>query len=152
MEIPFKKKKLTRNKPRTFDTDAFKALVKQGLKQNKIAKVLSISEGTVSLYIKQLALEAKECQRIRAYDKEALILLSFKAKERINHLLDTGQLNARDCIKLLGVTFEQLRLIEGKSSSNIEVLTRIIQTASDRDNPVPTFKPVEALKDGEKHE
>lgn len=110
-----------------FDPKKLKRFLKQNLTGTEIATKLEISEATLYRYLrylKQLEPLAKMATGTEATD---LAILGARARheltERMSNLSDTA------LISLMDKAFKQNRLLSGKSTENVAVLTKIIDQA-----------------------
>ena len=108
------------------------ALRDMGSSKNAIANRLGMSANTVDKYLesREAYTDPKMEQKIAAIkEKEIwdLTVLNVRAKDRLHDLAAT--MNPIESIALMDRTFQQLRLLEGKSTANVATLTKIIQEA-----------------------
>jgi uncharacterized protein YerC len=112
-----------------------------------IEKRTGISHNTISKYLANAEAYSDPAMK----DKVALIkekeildltVLNVAAKARLHEL--APRMNPIEAIALMDRSFQQLRLIEGKSTSNINTLTRIIEEAHDFTKPKSAPKDIEA--------
>lgn len=120
-------KKLTKK-----DQAEIKALSDMGHTNYAIEQRTGISHNTIDKYLSdQAAYNDPKMQDKIAKIKEKEILdltiLNVKAKERLHAIAPTA--NMIESIALMDRTFQQLRLLEGKSTQNIATLTKIVEEA-----------------------
>jgi len=109
-----------------------KASTELGKSGYQIEKETGISHTTVGKYLKdQEAYSNPKMKEMVAQIKEHEILdltvLNVRAKQRLHDVAE--RLNPIEAIALMDRTFQQIRLLEGKSTTNIASLTKIIQEA-----------------------
>jgi hypothetical protein len=92
-----------------------------GISHNTIAKYLASNEAYSNPKIKEMVQEIKEKEILD------LTVLNVRAKSRLHNLAAT--MNPIEAIALMDRSFQQLRLLEGKSTQNISTLTKIIEEA-----------------------
>jgi predicted transcriptional regulator len=109
-----------------------KASTELGKSSYQIEKETGIAHTTVGRYLKnQEAYADPKMKEMVAQIKEHEILdltvLNVRAKARLHKIAD--RMNPIEAIALMDRTFQQIRLVEGKSTQNIASLTKIIQDA-----------------------
>jgi hypothetical protein len=109
-----------------------KALAELGHSKCEIEKLTGHSHHTIAKYLDES--EAYADPRMQAMvtkikEKEILDLtvLNVRAKARLHELAPRA--NMIESIALMDRTFQQLRLLEGKSTQNIATLTQFVQEA-----------------------
>lgn len=131
MAIP----KRTKRKGRAISTKEkaeIKALSELGESNYAIEKRTGISHNTVDKYLKDQDayndphMQAKVTQ-IKEREILDLTVLNVAAKARLHEI--APRMNPIEAIALMDRTFQQLRLLEGKSTQNVNTLTRIVQEA-----------------------
>ena len=121
-----------------------KALSELGHSNHEIEKLTGHSHNTIKKYLEDQEAynDPKMIQKIEIIkEKEILDLtvLNVGAKKRLHEI--TPRANMIECIALMDRSFQQRRLIEGKSTANIATLTKIIEEAHGGDNaPYPRDK------------
>lgn len=110
-----------------------KALSEMGMSSYKIEKRTGISHNTVDKYLADQAAynDPKMQEKIARFKEKEILdlsILNMKAKGRLHDLAPRA--NMIESIALMDRTFQQLRLLEGKSTQNINTLTRIIEEAN----------------------
>lgn len=111
-----------------------KALSTVGMTPYAISKRTGINEHTVAKYLaNQEAYNNPKMQQLVAQvlEKEImdLTVLTVKARQRLHERAPF--MNAIESIALMDRSFQQRRLLEGKSTSNIATLRKIINEAND---------------------
>jgi len=109
-----------------------KASTELGKSGYQIEKETGISHTTVGKYLKnQEAYSNPKMKEMVAQIKEHEILdltvLNVRAKQRLHEVAE--RLNPIEAIALMDRTFQQIRLLEGKSTANISTLTKIVEEA-----------------------
>ena len=123
-----KGKKLTRR-----EKVAIKVLQQLEYSSRKIEKKTGISRWTIRQYKnKDLSLDdQKEVDRIveqiKKQEAADLCLLHAKARINMHAMLDAGEVLPIELIALMDRTFQQRRLLEGQSTSNIAVLGQVLK-------------------------
>lgn len=123
-----KGKKLTRR-----EKIAIKVLQQLEYSSRKIEKKTGISRWTIRQYKnKDLNLnDQKEVdqivEQIKKQEAADLCLLHAKARINMHAMLDAGEVLPIELIALMDRTFQQRRLIEGQSTSNIAVLGQVLK-------------------------
>jgi len=114
--------------PTNIDIIQMKALSKIGHNPNQIGKALKWDRKTVVKYLqKELSPdEQREVDHlvvcIRETELKDLTLIGAKARAHLHKLLDEGKMKAIETVATIDRTFQQRRLLEGKSTSNIDIL------------------------------
>ena len=126
------KTKQRRRKLPTHQQALIMASTELGKSTYQIEKETGISHSTVAKYLRtQEAYSNPKMKQMVAQIKEHEILdltvLNVRAKERLHKI--AARLNPIEAIALMDRTFQQLRLLEGKSTANIASLSKIIQEA-----------------------
>jgi len=110
-----------------------KALNKLGHSNYAVAKRTGIDNHTVAKYLanqeayadpRMTAMVAEICEK----EILDLTVLTVKARERLHEL--AAKMNPIEAIALMDRSFQQRRLLEGKSTANIATLQKIIQKAN----------------------
>jgi len=109
-----------------------KASSELGKSAYQIQKETGISHNTVARYIKEQEAynnpKMKEMvQEIKEKEILDLTVLNVRAKARLHEV--AARMNPIEAIALMDRSFQQLRLLEGKSTQNISTLTKIIEEA-----------------------
>lgn len=131
--MPVRKRKARKGKELTVKEVAeLKALSDLGESNYAIEKRTGISHHTIDKYLKDAeayADPAMAAKVAKIKEKEILDLtvLNVEAKKRLHELAE--RMNPIEAIALMDRTFQQLRLLEGKSTANVHTLTEIIEQA-----------------------
>jgi len=109
-----------------------KASTELGKSGYQIEKETGISHTTVGKYLKNQEAysnpKMKEMvAQIKEYEILDLTVLNVRAKQRLHEVAE--RLNPIEAIALMDRTFQQIRLLEGKSTANISTLTKIVEEA-----------------------
>lgn len=109
-----------------------KALSEMGLSNYAIEKRTGISHNTVDKYLSDAEAYkdpkmAEKIQKIKEKEVLDLTLLNIKAKQRLHDIVPRA--NVIESLAVMDRTFQQIRLIEGKSTQNIATLTKIVEEA-----------------------
>lgn len=108
------------------------ALRELGTSKYAIAKRTGCSPETINKYLEQAEAYsdpemAAKIEKIKEKEILDLTILNVEAKQRLHQLAPT--MNSIEAIALMDRTFQQRRLLEGKSTANIATLTKIIEEA-----------------------
>lgn len=110
------------------------ALSQLGKKSYEIGALMGRSHNTVAKYIKQPVFTDAKFQKLVEEYKEKEILdltvLNIEARARLHDLVPV--MTPIESIALMDKSFQQRRLLEGRSTANISTLSRIIQEAHER--------------------
>jgi hypothetical protein len=125
--------KRRRKSPNKRELAEMKALSNLGNTPYAISKRTGIDDGTVAKYLAdQEAYNNPQMQtlvtEIMAKEIMDLTVLTVKARQRLHEI--APRLNAIESIALMDRTFQQRRLLEGKSTSNIATLQKVIRDAN----------------------
>lgn len=109
-----------------------KALKEMGQSNYAIEKRTGISHNTIAKYLEdnEAYSDPKMMEKVtQIKEKEILDLtvLGVRAKMRLHDLAPT--MNPIEAIALMDRSFQQRRLLEGKSTANIATLTKIVEEA-----------------------
>ena len=131
MKKPVAKRK-RKGKLSTTERAEIKALAEMNHSNYAIEKRTGISHHTIDNYLKdnEAYSDPKMQQKVlQIKEKEILDLtvLNVQAKQRLHEL--APKMNPIESIALMDRTFQQLRLLEGKSTANVYTLTKIIEDA-----------------------
>jgi len=120
-------------KPTKKQLARMKVLSDLGESATAIGKKLGKSHTTIGKYLRSDVFTdpgMKDLvERLREKELEDLHLLGAKGRQRLHELLDEGNSQMIPTIALVDRTFQQRRLLEGKSTANIASLTKIIEAA-----------------------
>lgn len=108
------------------------ALSELGKKPYEIEKITGHSHNTIAKYLRdqEAYSDPKMQERVTEIkEKEILDLtvLNVTAKQRLHDIVPKA--NVIEALAVVDRTFQQIRLLEGKSTANIKTLTMIIQEA-----------------------
>jgi predicted transcriptional regulator len=112
------------------------ALRDMGTSKRQIALRGGMSANTVDKYLAEREaytdprMELK-IQQIKEKEIWDLTVLNVRAKDRLHDLAPS--MNPIEAIAMMDRTFQQLRLLEGKSTANVQTLTKIIQEAHEEE-------------------
>jgi hypothetical protein len=126
---------LPRRQPTKPELARFKAMADLGLTPNAIGKRVGRDPKTVRKALQSPAYQTDEdlqemVETIRKRELSDLYLLGAKGRQRLHELLDKGDTQMIPTIALVDRTFQQRRLLEGGSTANIGLMSKII-VASD---------------------
>lgn len=131
--MPVRKRSARKGKPLTKKEQAeIKALSDLNHSNYQIEQRTGISHHTIDKYLKdQEAYSDPQMQakvnQIKEKEILDLTVLNVEAKQRLHEI--APRMNAIEAIALMDRTFQQLRLLEGKSTANVHTLTTIIEEA-----------------------
>jgi hypothetical protein len=101
----------------------YKALNELGLTPNAIAKRTDRDGKTIRKYLQSDVYNDPEIASMVALIKEReindLYLLGAKARNRLHELMDEGNTKTIETVALMDRSFQQRRLLEGKSTENL---------------------------------
>ncbi len=104
-----------------------------GVTPTAIARQMKKSHHTVIKYLQSEVYNdpglTKLVDKIRENETNDLYVLGAKGRSRLHELLDEGKSQMIPTIALVDRTFQQRRLLEGKSTTNVASLTAIIKAA-----------------------
>lgn len=132
-------------KPDRKELARFKAMADLGLTPNAIGKQVGRDPKTVRYYLQSpvyqqdIELQAM-IEQIKTRELEDLYLLGAKGRKRLHDLLDEGKTKMIETIALVDRTFQQRRLLEGGSTANVGILSKLI-VAVDNELFQPSKKP-----------
>ncbi len=122
-----------------------------GLTPTTIAGKLGKSHHTVIKYLQSDVYTdpsiGKMIERIKEKETQDLWLLGAKGRQRLHELLDEGKAQMIPTIALVDRTFQQRRLLEGKSTINLSLKSQLVEAANMRNEepidvtPTGTEKP-----------
>ena len=102
-----------------------------GVSPTAIAKRLGKSHNTVIKYLDSDVFNdpsiSQIVERIKEKELSDLYLLGAKARKNLHTMLDQGKGGMIPTVALMDRSFQQRRLLEGRSTENIHNLTAIIQ-------------------------
>lgn len=104
-----------------------------GVSPTAIAERLGRSHNTVFKYLDSDVFNdpsiSQIVERIKEKELSDLYLLGAKARKKLHTMLDQGKGGMIPTVALMDRSFQQRRLLEGRSTENIHNLTSIIQAA-----------------------
>ncbi len=110
-----------------FNPKRLKELLVKNLSGQEISKELNISEATLYRYLNYLNLQKPKIKLIGETEITDLALLGAKARMELSTRIET--MTPIELIALVDRTFQQRRLLEGKSTENIALLSAIVSEA-----------------------
>lgn len=110
-----------------FNPKKLKSLLKLKLTGVEISKRLDISEATLYRYLNYLKLQEPKIKEIDRVELTDLTLLGAKARMKLAERIE--DMKPIELIALVDRSFQQRRLLQGKSTANVSVLSKIIQEA-----------------------
>src|SRR5262245_7849476 len=118
-------------KPDKKELARFKAMADLGVTPNAIGKKVGRDPKTVRYYLQSPVYETdldlqEMVELIKARELNDLYLLGAKGRKRLHELLDEGRTKMIETIALVDRTFQQRRLLEGGSTANIGLLSKLI--------------------------
>ena len=120
-------------KPKKTDVATFKALTDMGVSPNAIGKSTGYDPKTVRRYLTVADYSEPEIQGIIAKIKQThlddLRLLNHRARVRLHELIDAGDTKVIETLAVADRTFNQIQLLSGQSTQNVDVLTAVIERA-----------------------
>lgn len=124
-----KKKKLN-----VLEQAQIKALSQTGSTSYAIEQRTGISHHTISKYLEDEEAYADPgmkqlVAKILEHEIEDLVVLQTRARRRLHDIAD--RMNPIEAIALMDRTFNQRRILEGKSTQNISTLVKIITEANE---------------------
>src|SRR5215813_15209634 len=120
-------------KPNKKELAQMKVMSDLGLSPTAIGEKLGRSHHTVIKYLNSDVYNDPTIglivEKIRETEINDLYVLGAKGRKRLHELVDRGDSKMIETIALVDRTFQQRRLLEGKSTENIGAITRIINQA-----------------------
>ena len=118
-------------KPDKKELARFKAMADLGVTPNAIGKRVGRDPKTVRYYLQSPVYETdpdlqEMVELIKARELDDLYLLGAKGRKRLHDLLDGGQTKMIETIALVDRTFQQRRLLQGGSTANVGIFSRIV--------------------------
>src|SRR5262245_60902174 len=118
-------------KPNKKELAQMKVMSDLGLSPTAIAEKLGRSHNTVIKYLDSDVYNDPTIslivEKIKENEINDLYLLGAKGRKRLHELVDSGNSKMIETIALMDRTFQQRRLLEGKTTENIGSITRLIQ-------------------------
>lgn len=111
-----------------FDPKKLKRLLKLNLSGKETAKRMSICEATLYRYLVYLKRQELVVKDIDSTELIDLTLLGAKARKKLSEKIE--DMKPIELIALVDRTFQQKRLMQGKSTANVSVLANIIAEAN----------------------
>lgn len=112
-------------KPNKKELAQMKALSELGITPTTIARRMGKSHHTVIKYLNSEVFNNPDIRalvdQIKEKEIDDLYLLGAKARKRLHELLDEGDTKAIETTAVMDRTFQQRRLLEGQSTSNIAI-------------------------------
>jgi len=129
-----------RRSPDKRELARFKAMADLGLTPNAIGKQVRRDPKTVRYYLQSPVYETdtnlqEMIELIKTRELEDLYLLGAKGRKRLHDLLDQGKTKMIETIALMDRTFQQRRLLEGITTANIGIPSKLIVEVNDAPFP-----------------
>ena len=128
-----------------------KVMSELGVSPTAIAEKMGRSHHTVIKYLQSDVYTdpsiGEIIERIKEKETQDLWLLGAKGRQRLHELLDEGKAQMIPTIALVDRTFQQRRLLEGKSTINLSLKSQLVEAANMRNEepidvtPTGTEKP-----------
>ncbi len=120
-------------KPNKKELARMKVMSELGVSPTAIAEKMGRSHHTVIKYLQSDVYTdpsiGEIIERIKEKETQDLYLLGAKGRQRLHELLDEGKAPMIPTIALVDRTFQQRRLLEGKSNVNIGLKTQLVIAA-----------------------
>jgi len=127
------RRSMKHRKPSKTELANWKVQADLGQSPNAIADAAGRSHHTVIKYLRSDVYSdpkiSEIVERIRLKELDDLEVIGAKARQRIHDIFDDGKPALIPTVAALDRTFQQKRLLQGKSTENISNLTQIIQAA-----------------------
>lgn len=107
-----------------FNTKKLKRLLKLKIPGTEVAERVGISEATLYRYLNFLKTQSSKITEIDNTEIIDLALLGARARMRLAQRIET--MNPIELTAVMDRTFQQRRLLQGKSTANVSVLADII--------------------------
>ena len=126
-----------------------KALSDMGESNRSIARQLGKGHGTIKRYLNSDVFTdpsiGKMIERIKEKEVDDLTLLGARGRQHIHEVLDEGKSSLIPLIALVDRTFQQRRLLEDKSTVNLNLKMQLILAAHEHNSIdiTPRDKPTE---------
>ncbi len=126
-------------KPNKKELARMKVLSDMGESNRSIARQLGKGHGTIKKYLNSdVFTNAPEIDRMveQIKDREVadLTLLGARGRQHIHELLDEGKSTLIPLIALVDRTFQQRRLLEGKSTVNLNLKMQLVLAAQEQNS------------------
>ncbi len=126
-------------KPNKKELARMKVMSELGVTPTAIAAKMGKSHHTIQKYLQSDVFTdptIKEIvEKIRETELNDLYLLGAKGRQRLHELLDEEKVQMIPTIALVDRTFQQKRLIEGRSTMNVGLKTQLIMASHKQDKP-----------------
>lgn len=110
-------------KPSKTELAKFKALEELGYSPNVIGKLTQRDPKTIRKYLQSEVYTDPDIQvmvtKIKEKEINDLVLIGAKARSRLHELLDEGNTKVIETTAIMDRSFQQVRLLEGKSTHNL---------------------------------
>lgn len=124
-------------KPTRKELAQMKALHEVGESPTAIARRMGRSHNTIRKYLRSEVFTDPAISQMVAQIKEKeiadLYVIGGKARQRIHELLDQGKMRPIEAVATMDRAFQQRRLLEGRSTENLAVLSQIVLAADKLD-------------------
>lgn len=112
----------------------FKAMADLGQTANAIGRQTGRDPKTVRKWLNSEVYQTDQDLQdlvalVKTRELDDLTLLGAKARQRLHELLDSGKTRMIETIACMDRSFQQRRLLEGSSTANIGLLTKLIGDA-----------------------
>ena len=119
-------------KPTKKELAKMKVMNESGISPTAIANQMGKGHGTIIKYLNSEVYNdpsiKKLVTKIRENETNDLYILGAKGRSRLHEMLDDGKkLQMIPTIALVDRTFQQRRLLEGKSTSNVNTITHLLE-------------------------
>ena len=125
-------------KPNKRELARMKALSDMGESNRSIARQLGKGHGTIKRYLNSDVFTdpsiGKMIERIKEKEDDDLTLLGARGRQHIHEVLDEGKSSLIPLIALVDRTFQQRRLLEGKSTVNMNIRTQLVLAAHEQNS------------------
>ncbi len=125
-------------KPNKRELARMKALSDMGESNRSIARQLGKGHGTIKRYLNSDVFTdpsiGKMIERIKEKEVDDLTLLGARGRQHIHEVLDEGKSSLIPLIALVDRTFQQRRLLEGKSTVNLNLKMQLILAAHEQNS------------------
>ena len=122
-------------KPDKKEIARMKVMADLGVSPSAIGKRIGRSRNTVLKYLRSDVYNDPLINKLVELMKEKeladLYLLRTKGKQRLHELLDKGDTPMIPTIALVDRTFQQRRLLEGRSTQNIASLSKLVEAVQE---------------------
>ncbi len=120
-------------KPNKKELARMKIMSELGVSPTAIAEKMGRSHHTVIKYLQSDVYTdpsiGEIIERIKEKETQDLWLLGAKGRQRLHELLDEGKAQMIPTIALVDRTFQQRRLLEGKSTINLSLKSQLVEAA-----------------------